>query len=271
MTFKLYREASAAAGSPITSKQALTAAFRSYMGVRYHDWTEKSGETKASKDLDAALKKAEWEFDAFASEPAKQPETYTGALGALETRLVKALQLSSLFAEGTQAFAYQNAAPIISDKTWEHIFHGEAKNSGGNKTHVGLHSMVKVIAGNHSSGKARAEITFVKGEEDAETRVYKAMLTIFAKPKASTFFPDSFTEPNIRTWVTAAAKYWMAAAPEARIKRNEAPTLVNWAGLALVDLPGAVKHRMWIGGLGNPSAATGITTAFPQFRGSFMP
>jgi hypothetical protein len=271
MTFKLYREASEAAGTALTSRQALTAAFKLYLGVRYTNWGTKSAETSVDLAFTAALKKAEWEFDAFASEPGKQPGTYTGALNALEAKLVKDHALESLFANGTQVWNYRAANPTLGAKLWEHLFHGEKSGSGGNQTHVGLHSMVKIIAGNHNSGKARDAITVVAGEEDADTRVYKAAVTIYAKPKSSTFFPDAWTEPQIKRYVEAAVRYWLAAGPDATAKRNESPTIVKWAGLALVDLPSGMQHRLWIGGLGDAGSATGIVTAFPQFRGSFDP
>lgn len=272
MTFVLYREALEADKGKLGAAADFSAAFRAYMEVRYYNWkAHLAASEKHAALFSDQLRKVEWEFDAFKDDRDKNkaPDSQTTALKFLEVELVKKHGLQSLLLDGTQAYAMRTSKPVIGDKAWEHIFHGEASGAGGNQTHVGLHSTVKIEAGHHNSGKRRNEITIAVGERDATTTVYKAAVTIYARPKTSTFFPDEWTEDEIKGYVTEAVKYWLIGGTGANQEKNSSGGLVTWAGKCMVTLPSGIRQPLWIGGLGDPKSATGIKTAYPQFRGSF--
>lgn len=267
MNFNEYRIAlESGTGNGCASMQKVKDAFQTYLHTAYYNWdANRLGDALGDAKLT-------WEFEAQKSSGlARQVESYSYALNALERRLVQQHTLLSLLNKGDQAYRIATANPKISEEAWTHIFHGEVKGSGGNQTHVGLHSMLKILTNGHSSKKTRDEITVNVTDRDPVTGIYQASVTIFAKPKKSTFFPDSWTEQTIRTCVTQAAKYWIANAPEAKSVQSAASTLVKWAGRCYVQPPGGNPVILWVGGLGDPSTSDGIKTAYPQFKGSFDP
>jgi len=272
MTFQLFREALEVADGTLASSSAFSTAFRSYMGARYYNWPgHLAADQKHASLFSEQLRKAEWEFDAFKHDrdPTKAPSSHATTLGILEADLVRTHSLLSLLLDGTQAYKMLKSKPAIGDKAWEHIFHGEVSGAGSNKGHVGLHSTVKIEAGQHNSGKRRNQITITVSERDAATEVYKAAVTIHEQAKSSTFFPDNWTEPEIKAYVTEAVKYWLISGSGANQEKNSSGGLVTWAGKCMVTLPNGSKQPLWIGGLGDATSATGIKTAYPQFRGSF--
>jgi hypothetical protein len=136
-----------------------------------------------------------------------------------------------------------------------HLFTGEADGT----KHKGLHSLVRLRAG----GKKDAfELKKIAG--DADTGAYSAWARLpgYTAWKASTFFPDAWREDQVLSAIETAYQ-------EYRVKKGMARAMITGKGLtwaAYVTVHGA---SLWIGGLGDGDAQTGLSTAFPAVNDSF--
>lgn len=155
----------------------------------------------------------------------------------------------------TEKDVQQAKAVNYSSTFSRHIFEGE---DDGNK-HKGLHSMTRLLAKND---KNAYEMETIK--TDTNTRTYTAWVKLKGKKerKASTFFPDTWREQDVLAAIEAAYK-------EYRVKKSAAKIMIDGHGMTWAA---QVTHKgvtLWIGGLGDGDAQTGISTAFPAVDGSF--
>lgn len=268
MSFTNYMKAALDKGREFADGKAVCAEFDAYLQTRYPGWAPAGvGKPRVQGRFQEELAKAPREFEVVkgAAEAARHCALN---LRGIERRYIDDLNLASIFEEGGQVFRYREAKPVIKDATWEHIFLGTDAGSGGNKTHTGLHWLGEFNANNHPSGKALAAITVNTQGTELPLNVFKATVTVWARPKASTFFPTAWTKADIRGLVKDAARYWIARGPEAAFKVQTNAT-VTWAGRVLRNDGAGAWRPMWIGGLGDPSTAAGMITAFPEFGGNF--
>jgi Bacterial EndoU nuclease len=136
-----------------------------------------------------------------------------------------------------------------------HIFDGEADGT----THKGLHSLVRRLATEKDKLKVK------KIDTDAETGAYSAWVRLpgYTAYKASTFFPDKWTEDDVLGAIEQAYQAY-------RVKKGAAKTMIAGAGLKWAGFVTVKDVNIWIGGLGDGDALTGIATAFPAVNGNFV-
>jgi hypothetical protein len=135
-----------------------------------------------------------------------------------------------------------------------HIFDGEDDTGG---KHKGLHSMAR-LAKKDKPGEMR------KISTDSGSGAYSAWVKLHGKTawKASTFFPDTWTEAQVLEAIEAAYK-------EYRVKKTAALSMTRSAGLTWAASITIHGKTLWIGGLGDGDAMTGLSTAFPAVDDSF--
>ncbi|MBK8979887.1 MAG: EndoU domain-containing protein [Planctomycetes bacterium] len=286
MSFERFMTTALARGASFDSGKAVVHEFEACLPLRYPGWTGPRTSRQATRYAEE-LAKAPREYEVITG-CAAAAEHCARNLAGIERRYVEPLRLVSLFNDGDLVYRYKAstdtrcppiqgvyryrvANPTIKKEAWDHVFFGNDSGDGGNQTHTGLHWRGKFNAGNHSSRKGRQQITIVVTRTEPTLGIFKANVRVWAKAKASTFFPDAWGEAAIRDIVTSAARFRIAKGPGAGQAVRENRGLVNWAGKTLVrDAAGALKP-LRIGGLGDPGSASGVTTAFPEYQGSFDP
>jgi hypothetical protein len=135
-----------------------------------------------------------------------------------------------------------------------HIFDGEA--DGGK--HKGLHSMARLVL------KAKDAYKMVKISTDGTTGAYSAWVKLKGKDnwKASTFFPDDWTEAQVLEAIETAYQ-------EYRVKKSSALIMTTGKGLTWAASVTIHSTTLWIGGLGDGDKMTGVSTAFPAVNDDF--
>jgi hypothetical protein len=135
-----------------------------------------------------------------------------------------------------------------------HIFDGEADGT----KHKGLHSMVRVRA------KPNGTLSVKKVESDGATGAYSAWVRLpgFTASKASTFFPDAWSETDVLGAIEQAYQAY-------RVGKGAAKTMIDGKGLTWAGFVKVKGVDLWIGGLGDGDALAGISTAFPAVNDSF--
>jgi hypothetical protein len=270
MSFENYVGEALSAGGTFRSGKELTAKFEEYLKLRYPDWDGLEKPRQAARYAEE-LAKAPREYEVITTGPAAAARHCARNLAGIERRYVDDLNLLSVFNDGAQVRRYAVANPVIKAETWVHIFEGNESGSGGNQTHTGLHWLGKFNSGNHSSKKRRNQIEVNVTAHESTLGLFKATVKVWSKPKVSTFFPDSWNQEEIEKLVRDAARFWIARGPGAGEKVRSNRGLVKWAGKVLKKDGGGGWKPLWIGGLGDPGAAAGVTTAFPEFGGNFEP
>lgn len=147
--------------------------------------------------------------------------------------------------------------PVYFSPTFDaHLFAGEPDGS----KHKGLHSLVRL---NNTPG-AVAVLAVI--DRDLGTGTYSARATLRgnASSKASSFFPDVWSEDRVKTAIKEAF-IDTRQFPAFSIAQARAAGALSWVGRYKLN-----GREILIGGLGDgDKPGSGIATAFPEINGGF--